>query len=392
MEVQYNFDQVVNRRQQQSKKWTAYQHFGVPVSDEILPLWIADMDFKCEPRIRQALQAVVDYGIYGYDAPADDFFSSFIDWQEQRNHWQVSSDFLVPVSGVVPGICNAIRSLTQAGDRILIQTPVYYPFFKAIETNQRCLVENPLIRKADQYVIDFADFEEKIKTCKMFILCSPHNPVGRVWRVDELQKMAELCLKHGVIIVADEIHSDLIFKGYKHTPLASLSSAIDQQTITLMAPSKSFNVAGLSQSVAIIANPEIRQRFEEGLCSSGFMHMNSFAAAGFPAAYRYGGDWLDQALTYIEANVDYVLDYLTERLPEVDAHRPEGTFLMWLDFTEVSRDPEVLMHRLIHQGKIILEDGSIFGQQGRGFCRFNIASPRSIIEEAMSRIETAIHS
>lgn len=392
MTTQYDFDKVINRRQQQSKKWTAYQHFGVAKSDEILPLWIADMDFECEPRIRQALQRVVDYGIYGYDAASDDFFSSFMDWQKARNHWELSLDWLVPVAGVVPGICNAIRSLTEEGDRILIQTPVYYPFFKAIEGNQRTLIENPLVRKEEQYQINFADFEEKIKACKMFILCSPHNPVGRVWRTEELERMGQLCVKHKVIIIADEIHSDLIFKDYQHRPLASLSKDISRQTITLMAPSKSFNVAGLGQSVAIIENPEIRQRFEQGLCSSGFMHMNSFAAAGFPAAYRYGADWLDQALSYIEANVDYVLNYLETYLPEVKAHRPEGTFLMWLDFTQVTDDSEILMKKLIETGKIIIEDGSIFGKQGRGYCRFNIASPRIIIEEAMKRIEKAVHS
>ena len=387
--TKYNFDEIVDRSKQRSKKWTDYSKFGVEVSEDFLPLWIADMDFKCEPRIAQALQEVVDYGIYGYDSPSPDFFDSFISWQKKHNDWEVSKDWLVPVPGVVPGICNAVRTFTKEGDRILIQPPVYYPFFKSIDCNRRIIVENELVLGPDQYSIDFDDLDAKLASCKMFIFCSPHNPVGRVWSQEELQKVAQLCIKHDVILISDEIHSDLIFKGSVHQPIANLSKEIADRTITLMAPSKTFNVAGLAQSVAIISNPDLREAYAEGLGSTGMMHMASFAAAGFPAAYEYGQEWLEQAMNYIEGNVDYVLAYIKENLPEIKVYRPQGTFLMWLDFNPMVDQPDQVMEQLIHKGKLILDDGSVFGQSGQGFCRLNVASPRSIIEEAMARMKRA---
>lgn len=387
----YNFDEIVDRKHQHSKKWTNWSKFGLKPNDEILPFWIADMDFKCEPRILEALRETVDYGVMGYDAAPVDYYEPFLQWQKKKNQWEVDEDWLIYTPGVVPGIANSILCFTQKSDKILIQTPVYYPFFKAIESNGRTLVQSRLIMGDKQYGIDFEDFEEKIKACKMMILCNPHNPVGRVYTEEELLKIGEICVKHDVLIISDEIHGDLIMKGNKHIPIATLSEKIAQNTITLTAPSKSFNVAGLSQSVAIIPNPELRERFLAGMESFGIMHLPTFGITGFHAAYKYGEDWLNQALEYIEANMDYVLEYLQKNLPQVRAYKPEGTFLMWLDFRAVSEDMNVLNDLLINKAKILMDSGHVFGENGCGFYRFNVGCPRFLVVEAMERLTRALH-
>lgn len=387
----YNFDEIIDRKHQLSKKWTDWSKFDLELNDEIIPLWIADMDFKCEPKILEALHKTVDYGVIGYDAAPRNYFDSFIDWQKRRNHWQIEKEWLVSVPGIVPGISNAIINLSNENDGILIQPPVYYPFFKAIDLNRRKLVENDLIREEHQYRIDFEDLEQKAKQAKMMILCNPHNPVGRVYTREELLKIGEICLKNDVIIISDEIHSDLILSGYQHTPIASLSKEIMENTVTLCAPSKSFNVAGLIQSVAIIPNKELRDKFCHGLCAFGIMHMASFGITGFQAAYTYGEEWLGQAMKYIESNVDYVVEFLKNELPSVKAHRPEGTFLMWFDFREISEDVEVLNHLLIHEAKVLLDSGHVFGKTGIGFYRVNVGCTRALLEDALNRIKNAVN-
>lgn len=386
----YNFDEIINRRHHHSKKWTDWSGYGLQTCEDVLPLWIADMDFKCEPRILDALHETVNYGVIGYDAPPKDYYDPFISWQKRKNDWELRKEWFVDTPGIVPGISNAIISLTEKGDKILIQPPVYYPFFKAINFNDRTLVENTLLMGEDRYEIDFEDFEQKIRDCKMFILCNPHNPVGRVFTREELRKMGELCVKHNVIILSDEIHGDLIMKGHKHIPIASLSEEIKQQCLTFTAPSKTFNIAGLAQSVAIIPNEEFRAKFKKGMEAFGIMHMASFGITGFHAAYLYGEEWVKQVLEYIEGNIDFVMNFLKEQLPIVKAYKPEGTFLMWLDFRALSEDINVVDELLIKKAKVLMDSGAKFGETGQRFYRLNIASPRAIIEEAMNRIKQAI--
>lgn len=384
----YNFDIVVDRKHQNSKKWTDWKCFGMEdVDPDVLPMWIADMDFACEPRILDELDLVTKWGVIGYDSEKESFYDSFIDWQMKKNGWKLEREWIVPNHGVVPAIVNAIKVLTDKGDKILIQPPVYYPFFAAIEKNERKIVRNDLINNNGRYEIDFADFEAKLKEVKLFILCSPHNPVGRVWTRDELEKIAKLCLENDVIIISDEIHSDLIFKNSKHIPIASLSADVAKNTITLTAPSKTFNIAGLAQSVAIIENEQWREKYRDSFCALGLMHMSTFGIVGFEAAYRYGENWLEQVLEYIEANVDYTVDYISKNIPCIKTAKPDGTFLMWLDLSGVTDNYEKLDKFLIDECKILMDKGERFDVKSKGFYRLNIAVPRSILEDGMERLE-----
>ncbi len=385
----YNFDELIDRRKHHSKKWTDWSALGLETDESILPFWIADMDFKCEERILQELHKTVDFGVLGYDAPPKDFYEGFIDWQKRKNSWEVKKEWFVPTPGIVPGISNAIVSLTEKNDKILIQPPIYYPFFTSIEMNKRELVENTLIIGENRFEIDFDDLEKKAKDSKMMILCNPHNPVGRVYTKEELLKIGDICLRNKVILISDEIHSDLLMKNQKHISIASLSKELADITITMTAPSKTFNIAGLAQSVAIISNPHLRQKFIDGMAGLGCMHMAAFGISGFKAAYKYGEEWLKEVLIYIEDNVDYVMDYIKNNLPQLKTFKPEGTYLMWIDFSAVSKDPKEIDDFLINKAKILLDPGVVFRGGGDCYYRFNIASPRSVIKDAMQRIEKA---
>lgn len=389
----FDFDEVVNRKEQNSKKWIDWSGIGInKVIPDVLPMWIADMEFKCAPQILEALKKPIEWGVIGYDSMYEQYYDSFIAWQKKRNNWDIRAEWLVPVPGVVQGLAAVIRKFTQEHEGILIQPPVYYPFFMVINENNRTVVENNLVYTQDGYTIDFDDLDKKLSKAKMIILCNPHNPIGRVWKRDELQRIGELCIKHDILIIADEIHSDLILSGHKHTPIAALSEELLNRTITLCAPSKTFNVAGLMQSVAIIKNPALRDSFIHGLKGMGIMHMNSFAIAGFSAAYQYGEAWLDAALAYIESNVDFVVNFVKQTLPAVKTYKIESTFLMWLDMTAVSDDSTVIDDALLHTGKILLDPGIVFGKSGDRFYRINVACPRSMMEDAMNRIATAVHA
>lgn len=387
----YNFDEVIDRQHQNSKKWIDWSGLGLKeIKPDVLPMWIADMDFKCEQKILEALKKPIQWGVIGYDAACSSFYDSFIKWQKDKNDWDIKKEWLVPTPGVVPGIANAIRTFTKEHDKILIQPPVYYPFFSVIETNDRVVVENNLIYDEDKYRIDFEDLKEKIKDCKMMILCSPHNPIGRVWSVEELTQIVEICIENNVILVSDEIHSDLLLFGNKHVVSANLPNGAKDMTITLMAPSKSFNIAGLAQSVAIISNSELREKFQRGMKSMGMMHMSSFAIAGFSAAYECGGEWLSESLKYIEKNVEFTIEYLKENLPQVKAHKIEGTYLMWFDLTYFSDDRKVIDDLLLNKGKVLLDPGIDFGKVGDRFYRINVGCPKCMLEDALNRIKIAL--
>ncbi len=389
----YNFDEVIPRWEHNSKKWTDWRCYGMEeVNRQILPMWIADMDFRCEPSILMELEKVIKWGAIGYDSQKDSFYEVFIDWQKRRNSWQVEKHQLIPVPGVVFGVANAIRAFTKEDDKILVQTPVYYPFFTIIEKNKRKIVENPLIFSGKRYEIDFEDFERKIKDCKMMILCSPHNPVGRVWSLEELKKMAKICIDNNVLIVSDEIHSDLILSGNKHIPIASISDNISKQTITVTAPSKTFNIAGLNQSIAIISDESIRNRYNESIDAGGVSKTSSFGIVGFEAAYKYGEKWLDQALEYIEDNIDYTIDYIEKNISRVGVYKPEGTFLLWLDLRGFGVECEELNEILIEKGKLLLDHGCKFGEESKGFYRLNVGVPKKILIDALERLNKVCES
>ena len=377
-----DFDQIIDRRHTESLKWHYYPQ-------EILPMWVADMDFKAPEPVIQALQERVEHGIFGYGCSPDGLDEAILQHMVDFYDWSVKPEDVNFVCGVVTGFAHAIYSLTQPGDRVLIQTPVYPPILKAPEATGRQCVHNPLILAEDgSYAIDFDDFERKVATgVKLFILCNPHNPVGRVFSHEELLKMAEICLKHNVLICSDEIHGDLIFSGYKHIPIASLSPEVAQLTVTYFAPSKTFNIAGLSTSVVVAENPLIKDK----LCQTLPMllgHPNILGMHAARAAYQHGRPWLSEVMTYLEANRDYLAEYVTSHLPGINMWTPEGTFLGWLDCRKLGlASPHDFF---MEEAKVGLNDGVSFGEDGKGFLRINFGCPRTTLNEGLSRMKAAL--
>ncbi|NLV88850.1 MAG: pyridoxal phosphate-dependent aminotransferase [Tissierellia bacterium] len=388
--MKYNFDEVVDRRNTNCIKWdTLESTYG---SKEILPMWIADMDFKSSDEIIDKLRERVDHGVFGYNFIPDSTYESIINWAKTRYNWDIKKEWILFMPGVVAGFNLGIRILTEEKDGVIIQPPVYPPFFRVINNNNRTLVTNPLTIENGKYTIDFEDLEKKLKTAKVLLLCSPHNPVGRVWTREELERIAKLCVENDVFLISDEIHCDLIFKGNKHTNIASLSKDIEEKSITLIAPSKTFNIAGLFTSIVIIPNEEIRKKYEEEIFKLEIGHVSIFGAVGLEAAYTYGQEWLEEALIYIEGNTDYAIDYIRNNIPKINVIRPEGTYLLWLDCRQLGLSQEELNKLMIEKGKVLLNDGSTFGKEGEGFLRLNIGCPRSMVEEALKRIEYAVNS
>lgn len=389
----YDFDEYVDRKHSHAEKWNNMVSAGAKENDySILSMSIADMEFRCAKEILDALEEPIKNGVIGYDCPSEEFFTSFINWQKDKNGWDIKKEWIVPVPGVVPGIANTVLTNTEKKDAVIINSPVYPPFFNVINMNDRTLVENILIEREKDYIIDFEDFENKIKenNVKVSILCSPHNPVGRVWTREELEKYGKICLENNVLIISDEIHSDLILKDYKHTPIASISEDLLQNTVTLMAPSKTFNIAGLAQSVAIIPNEKIREKFINGLVGFGIFHMASFAAVGFVAAYTYGKEWFTECMQYIESNIDFAIDFIQKEIPRVKVKRPQASFLLWLDLTSINMDHDDLHQYLINEGKLLLNSGITYGQTADKFFRMNIACTREMLKDGLNRLKRAI--
>lgn len=381
--ISYNFDKLVKRENTASVKYDLREKiFG---NAEVIPLWVADMDFETPDFIRNAVATRAKHPIYGYSFRDDTYVESIRSWIRKRHQWETQSDWFVFSPGIVPAVNFAVLSLTQPGDGVMIQPPVYFPFFSAIEDHQHKLLTNQLTYENGAYSIDFNDFEEKAKQSKLFIMSSPHNPVGRVWTKDELAKMGEICLRHEVIILSDEIHNDLILPGNKHTVMASVSDEIAALTITCIAPSKTFNMAGLATSSVIISNPELRKKF------SGFidrLHLsmgNLFGTVASVAGYTYGDRWVDELMKYVEKNVAYLRDYLTEYTP-IKLIDPQATYMAWLDFTATGLDDEKIKNKLIVKAGVGLSHGPIFGPGGEGFQRINLATPKAVLEEAALKI------
>lgn len=378
-----DFDQIIDRRHSESVKWNWFD-------EEVLPMWVADMDFRSPEPVIAALQARVAHGVFGYGWPPDGLKEAIQSHLTRRHTWKVQEEEINLISGVVTGFNHAIYSLTEPGDKVLIQTPVYPPFLAAPGQAGRERVVNPLVRMPDgKYGIDFNDFEAKAASgVKLFILCSPHNPVGRVFTREELTRMAEICLAHDVLICSDEIHADLVFSGVKHIPIASLSPEISANTVTYFAPSKTFNVAGLSTSVYVAQSEKLRETLLHSM-QMLLGHPNIFGTQAALAAYRDSQDWLDEALVYLEANRDYLVDFVQSELPGVSIWKPEGTFLAWLDCQDLDL-PVSPQKFFLEQAKVGLNDGADFGEGGEGFVRLNFGCPRALLAEGLVRMKKAL--
>ena len=385
-----NFNIVVNRKNTNCLKYDFAVRRGRP--ENVLPLWVADMDFKVAPEITQAIEKRVAHGIFGYSEVKEEYFEAVLAWMEQKHGWHVKEDWLVKTPGVVFALAMAVQAFTEPGDAVIIQQPVYYPFSEVIADNGRRIVDNTLELKEDgKYHINFEDFEQKVKEnhVKLFLLCSPHNPVGRVWTKEELKKIAAICRKYDVIVVSDEIHEDFVFNG-KHQVFADLSEDAKNRTITCTAPSKTFNLAGLQVSNIWIANPKLREKFKKQIAAAGYSQLNTLGLTACEAAYRYGGEWHAELLGYLKSNLNFLREFLQTRLPEVKLIEPEGTYLVWLDFGSLGLTEEQREELLTKKAGIWLDSGAIFGAAGEGFERINIACPRSILKDALERIERAV--
>lgn len=386
-----DFDTVPNRRGTNCFKYDFAREMGMP--EDVLPLWVADMDFPTAPAVLERLHALAEHGIFGYTGVKDAYFSAVHNWYAQRFGWETQRSWLVTTPGVVFAIAIAIRAFTQKGDAILIQQPVYYPFADKVTENDRQLVVNPLILKNGRYEMDFADMERRIadNRVKMFLLCSPHNPVGRVWTKEELLRVGEICQKHGVLVVSDEIHADFTYAGHTHRVFASVKSEFADFTITCTAPSKTFNLAGLQNSNIFIPNRQLRHAYKKELSACGCGGTNCMGMAACQAAYEAGADWLEQLKQYLAGNLAYIRQFLREKLPDIALIEPEGTYLVWLDLRKLGLTEQQQRQLIVQDAKLWLDTGTLFGQGGEGFERINIACPRATIEQAMQRLERAVH-
>lgn len=386
-----DFDTVPNRRGTNCFKYDFAREMGMP--EDVLPLWVADMDFPTAPAVLERLHALAEHGIFGYTGVKDAYFSAVHNWYAQRFGWETQRSWLVTTPGVVFAIAIAIRAFTQKGDAILIQQPVYYPFANKVTENDRQLVVNPLVLKNGRYEMDFADMERKIVDyhVKMLLLCSPHNPVGRVWTKEELLRVGEICQKHGVLVVSDEIHADFTYAGHTHRVFASVKSEFADFTITCTAPSKTFNLAGLQNSNIFIPNRQLRHAYKKELSACGYGGTNCMGMAACQAAYEAGADWLEQLKQYLAGNLAYIRQFLREKLPDIALIEPEGTYLVWLDLRKLGLTEQQQRQLIVQDAKLWLDTGTLFGQGGEGFERINIACPRTTIEQAMQRLEHAVH-
>lgn len=385
--MKYDFDKIVNRIDSNCVKYDLRQTvFG---NSDVLPMWVADMDFETPDFARDAVMRRAEHPIYGYHFKDDAYFQSVIGWLKRHHQWDVEQEWLSFTPGVVCGFNMAVMAFTEPGDEVIIQSPVYPPFHHAATSHARTLVYNPLKSGVGQYEMDFELLEKQAATAKLMILCNPHNPVGRCWTREELMKLGEICLKHKVLVISDEIHCDLVLPGYKHTPFASIDESFAQHSITFHAASKTFNLAGLATSTAIIPNNELRKRF------NGYVHSmeaelgNIFGKVATQAVMNEGDEWLGQLLDYVQGNVDFVASCLKEYLPLVSFYKPQATYMMWLDFNGYGLDEETLWRKMTQEAKLGFNRGSDFGREGMGFFRVNLACPRSMVEEAMRRLKAA---
>lgn len=397
--MNYDFDCVIDRKGTNSLKWDYCEKiFG---RDDILPMWVADADWPTAKPVIEAIKKRANHGIFGYTQPGEEHDEIVINWLKRRFNWEIKADWIVYTNGIVPSISVAVRTFTQPGDEVILQPPVYYPFFTAVRNGGRHIVHNQLSFNNGSYSIDFADLEKKFQSGKnytsrssrarLIILCSPHNPVGRVWNEEELRKLGEICVENDVMIISDEIHADLTFNGHKHIPFASLSEEFAHRSITMIAPTKTFNLPGLHTSVIIIPNQKIRKLFNnasERLLSG----RDLFGLTALKAAYTQCDDWLEAQLAYLQDNMEFTIKYFQENIPQIGVVKPEGTYLVWLDCRNLPLDPRCLDDFMVNKARVALDRGTWFGPGGEGFMRLNIACPRSLLQEGLKRIKKALAS
>lgn len=388
--MKYDFNKIINRNNTKSLKYDFAKERNIP--EDLLPLWVADMDFQTSPEIIEALNKAVSHGIYGYSEGKEEYFDAVYNWYNDNFNWQVKKEWLIKTPGVVFAIVLAINALTNEGDSVLIQNPVYYPFTEVIIDNNRKLVNNSLVRNGKKYEIDFEDFEKKIieNNVKLFILCSPHNPVGRVWKKWELEKIGDICLKHNVKIVSDEIHSDFVYPENKHIVFSSLDEKYQNITITCTAPTKTFNLAGLQISNIFIPNLEIRKKVLKQLDRVGYSQVNLMGLVACEVAYKYGRQWLNELKEYLLDNLNFLRDYLETNIPQIKLIEPEGTYLIWLDCSALGFEDKELEKFIVEKAKLWLDSGYIFGKEGEGFQRINIACPRETLKKALEQLKEAV--
>lgn len=381
-----DFDTVVDRRNSNCLKYDFAIERGKPAG--VLPLWVADMDFKVSSYITDALAGLAEHGIFGYSEVKDSYYEALSGWIRRRYNWEPRKEWLVKTPGIVFALATAVRAFTKEGEGVLIQQPVYYPFSEVITDNKRRLVNSPLVWNKDgSYCMDYEDFERKIvrENVKLFILCNPHNPVGRVWSREELITIGDICLKHNVIVVSDEIHADFVWEG-RHEVFLGLKKEYEKNSIVCTSPSKTFNIAGLQVSNIFIPDKRLSEEFNREFAATGYSQLNIAGLVAGEAAYRYGEEWFEAVSEYIKENADFVKAYIERRLPKVRMTRLEGTYLVWLDFREYGLEAEELEHRILYKAGVWLDGGEMFGSYGEGFQRINIACPRKVLEQALEKI------
>lgn len=389
MDSKYDFDEIVDRKGTDSIKYDAAKEFLG--TGDVIPMWVADMDFRTPPFIVNAIKARIEHEIYAYTLRNKQYFGSIAGWLKRRHQWDVAEEAIVFSPGVVPALNMAVLSFTQPGDRIITQPPVYFPFFSAVKDHGRELVYNPLLSDKGRLCMDFGNLEKAVLTgARMIIISSPHNPGGSVWTEDELKRLANICLRKDVLIVSDEIHCDLVYKPCKHIPLASLSGEIADRCITFIAPSKTFNLSGLSTASVIITNEDLRKKF---IATLNHLHINGgniFGNVASQAAYTYGDEWVDELMTYLSENLDILEDFLDKHIPQVKMLRPEATFLVWLDCRDLGMDDETLNRFFLEKARLGLNRGDMFGTGGSGFMRMNIGCTKATLIRALHCLKEAV--
>lgn len=388
--MKYNFDEIIDRSGNRAAKYDErIKKFGTM---DVIPLWVADMDFRTAQPIIDACHARAEEGIWGYTSRPASYFQAYHDWQLRRNGWDIDVNLMSFCLGVVPALSSIVKLFTEDGDKVMIQTPVYSEFYDVAEAWGREVIENKMVEKDGKWVVDFEDFEKKAKEAKMFILCSPHNPLGIVWQREELEKMLEICFRNGVQVVSDEIHSDLIFHGKKHIPSAIISAEAKEKIVSCISVTKTFNLAGLHAAVTVFPNQEMKKKFDSFWFGMDIHRNNAFSSVAMEAALNHGEEWLEQLLPYLSDNFDFVVGYCEKHIPKIKAYAPDATYLMWLDCRELGMSNEELRAFMIEKAHLGLNEGYTFGRSLTGFMRLNAACPRSVLEKAMQQLEAAVNA
>lgn len=388
MAVKYNFDTIINRNNTYSAKYDELEmKFG---RSDLIPMWIADMDFEIAKPVQDAMIKRAMHGVWGYTSRPDEFFEAVRDWQMYKNNWDVETKYMAHALGILPMLANIFHAFANKGDKVIIQQPVFSEFKTVINNWGLEVVNNPLIENSNDYDMDFADLEEKAKDAQFMIFCNPHNPIGRVWREDEIRKVAEICLKNNVLMISDEMYSDMILSGYKHVPTASLSEEIRKNTITCTSVGKTFNLAGLQVATCIFPTVEMREKYELILAKLETKRNNAFSIVANTVSMNEGRDWFNQVMEYLEENIEFAMKYIDENIPKIKYSKPQGTYLLWLDCRELKLSQQELVSFFVNNAKLALNDGSTFGEEGVGYMRMNIGAPRSVIKKALNQLKEAV--